>query len=677
RASPRGPRARLIGVGMGFLVLFGIVGARVVWLQTQLADNFIVPWDQWIVEERPLPARTGRILSRDGVVFAYDDVRYDVAVHYRWLEQPSDPVWLKSQVRQLLTREQRRDERLVQAAERKVQQDREELFRAISTTTGVEEAELRNRAAAIQHQVERMVAAVEGKREQAQETKAKRQGWPTSWGSLINRVTDELTTPPDRGREEPVILKEELESHSLLENVSLEVAAQIESWPNRFPGVEVRSISHRTYPLPDTATHIVGIRRVTDRQANDHPTGQSGLERQYHSFLTGTEGTEVLKKTRRGEVISRDVAAPSIDGQDLQLSLDSRLQMTAEKLLDEGLLPDNEDKFHIPQGAVLVAMDVWTGQLLTLACAPRPRYSDLDRPTAERWQQLLNDPRRPLFSRVTQMALPAGSVFKVVTAFAALEEGEVSPDDVLRCRGYLDRPDQFRCLIYRRQGYGHGDITLSDALCQSCNVFFFDAARRLGPGPLTDWASRCGFGEATGIDLPSEASGHLPRPGQSGADSRWYPGSTLQLSVGQGSLLVTPLQVVRLMAAIANGGYLVRPQLVRLPNGSDAAPKKIPDLDERTLATIREGLEKAVADPRGTAKNAQISTLTLAGKTGTAEVATQADHAWFAGYAPVEKPRIAFAVVIENGGSAGSTAVPIAREYLLQMLSLGDLIADD
>jgi penicillin-binding protein 2 len=247
---------------------------------------------------------------------------------------------------------------------------------------------------------------------------------------------------------------------------------------------------------------------------------------------------------------------------------------------------------------------------------------------------------------------------------------------------------------------GHNETNLADALGRSCNVYFFTAARHSGPRPLVDWARKLGFGEPTGIDVPGESAGRLPSPDQNelARGRRWYPGDTLGLVIGQSSLLVTPLQMARLMAAVANGGQLVTPHLAAgtgqvrhdgaissaapraddsfspdAPRFSRPDPKPIPGLHAETLDAVREGLERVVQDRHGTAyKTVRLPSVKIAGKTGTAEVGGRLpDHAWFAGYVPADEPRVAFVVLIEHGGSGGKVAGPVAREFVKLLLDLG------
>jgi penicillin-binding protein 2 len=395
-----------------------------------------------------------------------------------------------------------------------------------------------------------------------------------------------------------------------------------------------------------------------------------------------------------------EVIREPVDGRDVTLTFDAELQRAAERILDDALSGadladelDGEDSSaeaapaaSLPQGATLIAIDVATGDVLAAAAAPRfdlSLYSNFDK---ERWQSTLDDPRHPFYSRVTALTAPPGSVFKVLSAVAALESGAIDPETPVHCRGFLDRPDQFRCMIFRRHGHSHGDIRLSEALCQSCNVYFFEAARRMGPEPLRLWAERFGFGAPTGVDLPGEAGGQLP-PMPIGGRRGPTSGNTLQLAIGQSSLLVSPLQVARMMAAVANGGSLVKPRFVRTDgHGSadtgirlasydeamDEPPQRIADLSPRTLAILREGLLQVVADPRGTGKAARVKGVAIAGKTGTAETGGgRPDHAWFAGYAPAERPRIAFVVMLEHAGSGGKSAGPVAKRFVEALVDSG------
>ncbi|HLJ11335.1 MAG TPA: penicillin-binding transpeptidase domain-containing protein [Planctomycetaceae bacterium] len=349
----------------------------------------------------------------------------------------------------------------------------------------------------------------------------------------------------------------------------------------------------------------------------------------------------------------------------------------------------SERRLPVPAGGAIVALDVRTGAVLAAASEPRFNLQVLADSDEAAWERIVNDPRKPLFHRAAEMALPPGSVFKVLSAIAFLDSGRLDPAREFHCQGYLDDPESHRCLIYRNFGASHGDINLVDALARSCNVYFFAAARRAGASPIIDWAVRFGFGRPTGIDLPGERGGNLPilkgeaSPTRRGR-TKIASGDALQLAIGQAKLTATPLQIARLLAAVANGGRLITPRLAESAGpasietidsferlAADAAAP-IPELSENSLAWVRRGLERVVADPHGTGyKTVRLDALAIAGKTGTAEPGGgKPDHAWFAGYVPADRPKIAFVVVLENAGSGGHAAGPLARQLVQAMLAL-------
>ncbi len=399
-------------------------------------------------------------------------------------------------------------------------------------------------------------------------------------------------------------------------------------------------------------------------------------------------------------------------GRDLVLTLDPKLQAAAESLLDSALQRRSLGASPPePAGGAIVVMDVRDGSIRAWASAPAFSPGVFAGGRGSQAAALLDDPAHPLFDRVLKMAIPPGSVFKIVTAAALLESAKLDPDETYLCHGYLDSPDRWRCAVYQRYGVGHGPVTLADALALSCNVYFFHHARLLGPEPLVDWAFRCGFGRATGVDLPGESPGSLPTPEtvRRVEGRAWRTADTLSLAIGQGSLEATPLQVARLLAAVANGGQLVTPHVVSglgLPASDDEqpegkvvsgqwpvvreltsaatpvaaddaihvpAPRPIAGLEAAALAAIRRGLEQAVSDPRGTAHAALgLEAVAVAGKTGTAQAGPgRAEHAWFAGYVPADEPRVALVVVLEHAGNADETAGPVARRLVLEMHKLG------
>ena len=676
---------RVVVLATLMLSILCVIGVRVIIVQHYYAERYLAAWDQTVEEDEPISSRAGRILTRDGVVLAQDQVRYDVAIDYRWLEEPFDPVWLRRQVLRELTPQQRKDEQARTEAEQRIQLQRSQMLEDLAQLCRVSRAEVVSRSQSVQQRIERMVAAVEAKREERQHAQES-PGWTMSGGlrGIWDGLVRELTTPPQRYSNDPLILREELEPHVVLKDVSFEVVSSIQSQPKRFPGVHVLSTGTRVYPQDDLAAHVVGVRRPNRNvpmPAVGLTVGESGIERQLDADLRGHFGTQRNWRDRSGEILRSETIEPPRDGHDVVLTLDSRLQQVADGLLKRVLEEDRSGwDDEPPRGACLVAMEISTGQILAFASAPQPSLNALAHPTAEQWQALLDDPRDPLFPRGTRMALPAGSVFQIVTSIAALETEVITPGDEFLCRGFLDHPDQYRCPIFSRTGVGHGPLRLEDALRDSCHVCFYELARRMGPEALAGWASLLGFGQLTGVDLPGERQGQLPDLQlQAEAGERTW-GSTLQLAIGQGELLVTPLQMTRLMAAIANGGVLVQPHVVltvqksRIGGDQRTAEEivrtKIPHLRESTLHTIRHSLAAAERAQQATDRIPVSAMLPLAGRSGTAQVASHPDHAWFVGFAPVEDPRVAIAIVVEQGGSA-NVANSVAREFVMEMLGEG------
>lgn len=707
-------------------VLFGLflmVAAVITWrlydIQSARAPRYIADWQRTTEALETLPARNGRILTADGQVLAYDRPQFDLALHYRWLEDPPQTAWLDSQARDLLKPADRRNDDLLEHARAKVLEQRDALRHNLAQIAGFSKNELQEELRAVQSRVERIYATVH-KRIEARQAAAMPESNAepdTDWAARAwTNLTRALTTPPKRPQRAPLVIREQLEPHVVIKDAPLAAVTAIEASPALYPGVEVRRSSRRVYPAGSLATHIVGARteitgeelmQRNKRRQDGEPfeyaagdrIGRNGIERAYDRQLRGRRGLRRIVRDRRGQIVRVvDVRKP-VDGQDVVLSFTSELQGRAEALLDAALDPpqrsstddetaDEPDALP-PQGGCIVAVDIRNGRILAAAAAPRFDANLIVDHDPQTWDAAISDSRRPFFPRITQMTIPPGSVFKTLTAVAMIESGLIDPDAPFHCQGYLDEPDRNRCLIYRRYGVGHSDVTLADALCQSCNVYFFHAARRIGPEAIHDWAARFGLGGATGIDLPGERGGQLPDPRND--DEPWYPGTTLQLAIGQASLAITPLQVAQMMAAVANDGYLVTPTFVRPSSGDSnsfqseiqlasfespfsARPvrRPIPGLSRGTLARVRAGLRMVVEDSHGTGKRVRMERVSIAGKTGTAEVGGgKPDHAWFAGYVPADEPRVAFVVVLEHGGSGGRVAGPVAHDFVQALLDAG------
>jgi penicillin-binding protein 2 len=345
----------------------------------------------------------------------------------------------------------------------------------------------------------------------------------------------------------------------------------------------------------------------------------------------------------------------STSGKDLAVTLDAELQQVAAQALGE-------------RAGAVVAIDPRNGAVRVLYSAPSFDPGLFSGKLAPQdWNKLANDPRHPLQDRCLQGTYPPGSTIKPFLALAALEEGIITPDWTVRCTGGIVLyGHRFRC--WRRNG--HGTVNLSRSLEASCDVYYYQVGQRLGIDRMARWLSTFGFGRRTGVGLPSEASGLIGTPEWSRRvrGTPWYPGEAVSVSIGQGPVLTTTIQLARAFAVLANGGRLVTPHVMVDPENTDPVDL---GLDPSDLARIRNGLDLVVHGDRGTARS--MAALPVAGKTGTAQVVRLQEgadskdlaphlqhHAWFVGWAPVEDPQLVIALVVEHGGGGGSIAAPTA-----------------
>lgn len=647
------PRRRIRLCSALFLALLLLAGARVAQLEWAYGSGFRADANRPIAKTLDIPASRGRILAADGAVLAADRRVRSVAVHYRYFEEPCDETWLRRTARARLLPAQRRDPARVAAEEARVLADRRDLARRLADLCNLSDAEWSARTAAVQAKVERIAESV-NRRRQAAENRDE----APSWGRrLLDALAASANEPAQR-----IVVAEESQFHAIVDDVAPQVAAEIESQPQNFPGVKCVESRRRAYPFGSLAAHVIGHLGPADDGPD--PVGRAGLERFYESVLHAERGAMVELRDHAGRLISSYTKKEPVPGRDIAVTIDPRLQAEAESLLDQAiqrrklLQAASTELDSPPAGGAIVVLDVATGEILASASAPRFDPAWFAGGQTGRAAASLSDPERPLFDRASAMAIPPGSVFKIVSAAALLESGKAEEDLAIDCRGYLDKPDELRCAIFTRHGRGHGRVDLADALAQSCNVFFFHHGRALGAESLADCGRRFGFGRPTGVDLPLEAAGSLPSKGD----------SPVLAAVGQGAVTATPLQVACMTAAVANGGRLVKPHFVRRVGPADSdpiepPPQPIDGLHAGTLAAIQEGLLRVVEDPNGTGHDTvRSASMRIAGKTGTAQTGPRrADHAWFAGYAPADRPTLAFVVVVEHAGDGAIAAGPLAR----------------
>ena len=464
---------------------------------------------------------------------------------------------------------------------------------------------------------------------------------------------------------------EQNQYHCVVDEVPVEAAALVRAEPERFPGMRVMERTRREYPNGDLAPHVVGlvqqlapadwvkltdadrawtmnmpVSTVGSRYTMDDLSGVSGIERQYEGLLRGARGYvlnrwafSVLSKHLESEKV------PPQAGCNVYLTLREDFQRAANAALARAA---TEPALNFKQGA-LVILDVHTGAVL--AAATWPSFS-LETYRA-RIADITSDRRAPLLFRPLQASLPPGSVFKVVTATAALEEKAITPATTFHCEGV----QVFQGRAFRCDGH-HGDMTLVPAIEKSCNIYFYNTGLAAGGDALATWARRYGLGTPTGVDWPYEKAGQV-------LDTRATL-DVVNMSIGQGSLLCTPVQVADVYAALANGGRLYTPHFFEY--ATDAAGNVVQRYEPKfttvpvsaaTLDLLGQGLKLVVAS--GTASGVGLDRFHVAGKTGTAESGVAGFyHASFAGYAPYDDPKIAFAVVNERTtGHGGTTAAPI------------------
>jgi penicillin-binding protein 2 len=498
----------------------------------------------------------------------------------------------------------------------------------------------------------------------------------------VAKVAERMAAGKKRAAGQPVLI---------LEDQPRERAARVEQERFRFPDIEVRHEPYRFYPQGALAAHVVGYmsqmnpeelqRLAGSGYTGDELVGRYGLETMWENYLRGKKGKQRYAVDARGHELDEATAAGLIDGEkdtdpvagySLVLTLDVELQ----KLAERAVAP-------YPAAAVAV-IDVATGRILALVSKPAFDPNVMTGHLTRAEEKFLNDdPRKPFIDKTTRAQYPPGSVFKFVTTLAALEDGVAQEDEKIDCNGRIERSGTtFRCTA------SHGLLDLSEAIQHSCNVYFWTLSERVGLDRMAQVANEYGFGARTGLGLNGDSPGRIPTHTWYEQRTRFKLGYTINSATGQGDVEVTVLQVAMAYTALANGGTLFVPQIVDRVVRADGAAvityqpqvQRRIQLPPEHLSILSRGMWRVVNEPGGTANPyAQSDLVSITGKTGTAEVKAKRSkkeqlqirgwhpsgtHAWFAGWAPSDRPEVAVVVMIEHGGTGGKVAGPVAKQIL-------------
>lgn len=501
--------------------------------------------------------------------------------------------------------------------------------------------------------------------------------------SPLNKTEIEkiLADVKSKRRFTPVLVKE---------NIDWETMARIEVNLPDLPGISTGEGKTRNYPLGEATAHCIGyVGLVSDTEVdeNDPVTmlpgyriGKSGMEKTHDRLLRGRAGAKEIEVNAVGREIREISQKPGEDGKRVTLTLDAELQIACQNRLAR------------ETSAAAVIMDVHTGAVYALCSYPSYDPNVFSRGiSAALWEELLADPAAPLTNKVVSGQYPPGSTYKMVTAIAGLEAGVITAETSVFCPGhYILGNGKFHCW---KPG-GHGYVNVVTALEQSCDVFFYETARRADIDKISEVAQRLGLGKKLGVEIPGEKPGLTPTRDwkRSALGSKWHPGETIIAGIGQGYVLSTPLQLATMVSRLVNGGKAVTPFLTGKIEGEAANAPSAPALNFNSyhLDLVQRGMRAVTMGERGTARGAAIREpgYTMAGKTGTSQVRRitreerargvknetlpwkDRHHALFVGYGPVDNPKYACGVIVEHGVSGAGSAAPVARDILLEAQKL-------
>jgi len=449
---------------------------------------------------------------------------------------------------------------------------------------------------------------------------------------------------------------------TIARNIGIRQAIALEELKSDMPDITVQPHPLRHYPYDTLASQVIGYLGEIDHwrlsKLDDYGyqtkdlVGFGGVEEKYDYYLRQEEGALSIEVDHRGRFVRVIGFKPPKDGKNINLTLDLGMQKIAESSM------------FGRRGSVII-MDVLGGDILVMANSPNYHPdSFIGNKSRASIAGIFNDPGAPLLNRAISAPYPPASVFKLVVAAAALENKKINLATSFLCTGSTRIGNRnFACWDI------HGTQNIFQAIAHSCDIFFYKTGLNIGPDTIHDYAVKFGFSKLTGIDLPYEASGFVPSPvwRKVYKFQNWYDGDTANFSIGQGELMVTPIQVTRLMGVFATRGFLLSPHIIKAVNSKPVyvntkKPLRVV-VKQSNLDYIRRGLRKAVIDPKGTANVLASAPVSVAGKTGTAQVSKGLSHGWFAGFFPYEKPKYVICVMLENGGS-GHAAAMVANEII-------------
>jgi len=451
-------------------------------------------------------------------------------------------------------------------------------------------------------------------------------------------------------------------------NIDLKKAILLGEYKLEEPSIIIQPRPLRHYPYGALASHVIGYVNEIDRwrltKLEDYGyktkdiVGFGGVEEKYDYYLRQEEGGLSVEVNHRGKFMRVLGFEPPCNGKDIQLTLDLKIQKIAEESLSGR------------KGSIIL-MDPQSGEILALANYPNFNPAVFVNKRTRLIAGLFNNPDSPLINRAISSSYPPASVFKVVLASAGLELKKINLYTSFLCRGStMVGARKFSCWDV------HGVQDIISAIAHSCDVFFYKTGLLVGAQNIHDYALKLGLGRSLGFELPYETSGFIPSPlwRKINKFQKWFDGDTANLSIGQGDCLVTPLQAANMMAVFANGGYLPSPYIIKTVGVLDLSEKKKKlsrvAFKKSTFEIIRRGLRAVVSDPKGTGNVLSGLGVSVAGKTGTAQVSRGATHAWFIGFFPYDKPKYVICVLLENGGP-GHAASVVARQIIEAMNNQG------